>query len=64
MTIWWLILILGSLGAAAIAFIWLVVHLDKMGGGSKRGDLNSSIEAAAREDGDGGGRGQTLTGCR
>lgn len=51
MTIWWLILILCSLGAAGIAFIWIVVHISRMSGGNgKSTNLNDSIEAAARED--------------
>lgn len=50
MTIWWLLLILCSLGAAGIAFIWLIVHISKMSGGNKPSNLNDSIEAAARED--------------
>ncbi len=49
MTIWWLLLILGSLGAAGIGFIWLIVHVSRMSGG-KSSNLNDSIEAAARED--------------
>jgi hypothetical protein len=49
MTIWWLILILATLGAGGIAFIWLAVRVGRVG--SKGGhNLNDSIETAARED--------------
>jgi hypothetical protein len=50
MTIWWLAVILGALGAAGAAFIWLAVRVS--GGqarkGSKSGD--GSIEADAERD--------------
>jgi vacuolar-type H+-ATPase subunit H len=51
MTIWWLILILSSIGAVGTGFIWIIVHISKMSsGGGKTNNLNDSIEAAARED--------------
>ena len=34
MTIWWLALILGAIGSAGIAFIWLVVHIGHNDSGS------------------------------
>lgn len=49
MNIWWLILILCSLGAAGIAFVWLIVHLDGAGG-KKKGSPQDSIEEAADRD--------------
>jgi hypothetical protein len=45
MTIWWLVLILAVLGAAGIAFVWLVSSL----GGPKKRTANS-IDDAAEED--------------
>jgi hypothetical protein len=47
MTIWWLILILCSLGSAGIAFIWLIVHIGNGGGGKKK---DYSVEEAADHD--------------
>jgi hypothetical protein len=47
MTIWWLILILGSLGSAGIAFIWLIVHVGNAGG---KGKKDYSVEDAADQD--------------
>ncbi|HET9174665.1 MAG TPA: hypothetical protein VFN56_05325 [Candidatus Saccharimonadales bacterium] len=38
MTIWWLILILGIIGAAGIAFIWVAVRLGRPRGGGAAGD--------------------------
>lgn len=37
MTIWWLILILGTIGAAGIAFIWLAVRFGRGPGGGRTG---------------------------
>src|SRR3954465_15312370 len=51
MTIWWLALILAALGAAGIAFIWLVVRLNKTNSAvAAKPDNNASIAGAARED--------------
>jgi hypothetical protein len=51
MTIWWLIVILGFIGAAGIGFIWVVVTLAKFAEKDKDGnDLTRSLEMAARED--------------
>lgn len=48
MTIWWLYLILGSIGAAGIAFVWLIV---KVNGSAKPGKAAvDSFEEAADED--------------
>lgn len=49
MTIWWLILVLVSLGCAGIAFIWLAASLGRVGGKS-RGTAQDSLEKAADED--------------
>lgn len=48
MTIWWLYLILGSIGAAGIAFVWLIVKI----GGQTRLDKArpNSYEEAAEQD--------------
>ncbi len=53
MTIWWLVLVLATLGAAGVAFVWLAVRLgehsnDKTTGGS----LVDALEAAAENDAD------------
>lgn len=48
MTIWWLILILGFIGAAGLGFIWLIVHLGSAKPGKKSGP--DSYEAAAEQD--------------
>lgn len=53
MTIWWLILILATLGSGGIAFIWLAVKLNRLSqsGSAKSADNpNQSFESAARED--------------
>jgi hypothetical protein len=47
MTIWWLILILGSLGSAGIAFIWLIVHIGNVG---SKGKKDYSAEDSADHD--------------
>jgi hypothetical protein len=49
MTIWQLALILGSLLAATLAFIWLAVRMGTAGG-KKKGNDNADIEKAAEED--------------
>lgn len=49
MTIWWLALILSSLFAALVAFIWLAVHVSG-GSGAKKKQINPDIEQAAQED--------------
>lgn len=49
MTIWQLALILGSLLAATLAFIWLAVRMGTTGG-KKKGNDNADIEKAAEED--------------
>lgn len=49
MTIWQLALILGSLLAATLAFIWLAVRMGTAGG-KKKGKDNADIEKAAEED--------------
>jgi hypothetical protein len=46
MTIWWLILILCSLGSAGIGFIWLIVHIGNGGKGKK----DYTVEEAADHD--------------
>lgn len=33
MTIWWLVLILGAIGAAALAFLWLAIRIGRNGAG-------------------------------
>lgn len=51
MTIWWLVLILGSILAAGLGFIWLAVQLSKLrSANGPKTNLNRSIEQAARED--------------
>lgn len=48
MTIWWLILILATLGSAGIAFIWLAVRIGNSG--KPGSDPTVSIEDAANRD--------------
>src|SRR3982750_3642989 len=51
MTIWWLVLILSVIGAAGIAFIWIVVAVKRLDGGKKHGPNGSdSLEEAADKD--------------
>jgi hypothetical protein len=50
MTIWWLALILATLGSAGIAFIWLVVRIGNIGGKAGAKDPAASLEEAAEED--------------
>jgi hypothetical protein len=49
MTIWWLVLILGVLGSAGIAFVWLAVRVGQ-GNAQKNKQQPGSIEEAAEED--------------
>jgi len=49
MTIWWLVLILGFIGAAGIGFIWLVVHMSGGAAGPQKNALDSLEEGAAHE---------------
>jgi len=42
MTIWWLVVVLGFLGAAGIAFIWLAVRIGSAGVGSGKNLLEDS----------------------
>jgi len=48
MTIWWLIVILGFIGASGIGFIWLIVHVSRLGGGKR--SLEGSLEEEAEKD--------------
>jgi len=48
MTIWWLIVILGFIGASGIGFIWLIVHVSRISGG--KGSQFASIEEGAEKD--------------
>lgn len=51
MTIWWLYLILGLIGAAGIAFVWLIVRVGGNNGGGKTAtDPNTSLEDAVDSD--------------
>lgn len=51
MTIWWLILILASIAAAGIAFIWIVVALARVSGGkNKDSTQDDSLELAVDQD--------------
>jgi hypothetical protein len=51
MTIWWLIVILGFIGASGIAFIWIIVTMSKFAKKDEDGkNLSDSLEQAARED--------------
>lgn len=49
MTIWWLALIVGSLVAATLAFVWLALRLDGLGT-KKFGSGSGGIEQAAEDD--------------
>ena len=49
MTIWWLVLILGFLGATGIAFIWLAVRLGHTSSQSKKTQPDSFIDAAEED---------------
>jgi hypothetical protein len=48
MTIWWLAVILGTLGAAGIAFVWLAVRIGTTG--AKKTNAPASVEEAADQD--------------
>ena len=51
MTIWWLVLILSVIGAAGIAFIWIIVAIKRMDGGKPHGPNGpDSLEEAADQD--------------
>jgi hypothetical protein len=50
MTIWWLVLILATLGAVGIAFIWLAVRLGGASGKAAGPNHSDSLEEAAKED--------------
>ena len=50
MTIWWLVLILAAIGSAGIAFIWLAVHIGRVGGKHVVKGQPDSLEQAADED--------------
>lgn len=50
MTIWWLVLILGVLGATGIAFIWLAVRLGGVKKSGKSGSPLDSLEDSAEAD--------------
>jgi F0F1-type ATP synthase membrane subunit b/b' len=49
MTIWGLVLIIGSIAAFGLGFIYLAVLLHKLGGGGKK-SLVQGLEGAAKED--------------
>ena len=50
MTIWWLYLILGMLGAVGIAFVWLIVKIGASKGPKKGDKPDDTIEEAADKD--------------
>ena len=57
MTIWWLVLIVGSLAAICFGFVWIVITLNRMqGGGPAKGgkksvdELNKAYSDIAEED--------------
>jgi hypothetical protein len=51
MTIWWLVLILTAIGAAGIAFIWIILAINRTSGPKKQASgLPDSIEEAADQD--------------
>jgi len=49
MTIWWLLVILGFLGACGIGFVWLIVHVGRGGSGPAKNPADSYIEGAERD---------------
>jgi hypothetical protein len=49
MTIWWLVLILGFLGATGIAFIWLAVRLGRGAASAKKNQPDSFVDAAEED---------------
>src|SRR3954468_14033186 len=48
MTIWWLLVVLATIGAAGIAFVWLAVRVGRGGGKAAHGQL--PYEEAAEQD--------------
>ncbi len=50
MTIWWLILILATLGCIGGAFIWLALRIGQASGGAKPKTEADSFEEAAEQD--------------
>jgi hypothetical protein len=53
MTIWWLVLIISSICAGGVAFIWLYVklsHLSKANGNHSSGDAPDNLNAAVKND--------------
>lgn len=49
MTIWWLIVILGYIGATGIAFIWLIVHISRRGSTARKDQPDSLVDAAEQD---------------
>jgi hypothetical protein len=49
MTIWWLIVILGYLGATGIAFIWLAVRVSQQGPKAQKDQPDSFAQAAEQD---------------
>jgi len=49
MTIWWLVVVLGFLGVAGIAFIWLAVRIGSAGVGSGKNRTDSLLEDSERD---------------
>lgn len=49
MTIWWLTSILVGLGAAGIAFIWLIVRIGRLSQGSKNSGAEQVLDAASTD---------------
>lgn len=49
MTIWWLAVILGFLGASGIGFVWLIVHVSRGGSGFKKAPTDSFVTAAEQD---------------
>lgn len=50
MTIWWLVLILASLGSGGVAFIWLIVRVGSAGPRGAVKNQTGSLEEAAEQD--------------
>jgi len=49
MTIWWLTTILVGLGAAAIAFIWLIVKIGRLSSNTKNNGVDQVLDAATAD---------------
>lgn len=49
MTIWWLAVILATLGAAGVAFIWLIVRLGQASQEGKKNPFDSYADAAEKD---------------